>query len=386
MLITAAFILLAQMPNIINMYQPWKNINRPAGANMEQIVRVVNMVVPFGWLPLGAMDAADGNVLLPLAATAGLGLIGAASLHRAYRTTLRLYTGEFTGVIAPAAAAAPEAVAAPERSAAATTGTNFIERDLPRLSEQATAITLACFRSLTRAPEAKMMLLTPVLIVGVFGGVVLREGVNAPPPGRFMLAVGAMTMILMTLFQIVGNQFGFDRDGFRVFVLSPARRRDILLAKNLAVAPLALGLGILAAILVEILYPMPFDLFLALFPQVLTMYLIFCMVANFLSIYAPMPIAPGTMKPTGAKMIPILLNLVSMMLFFAIIVPTLIPIGAEVLITEFGWLSGVPVCLILTVLQFIPVALGYHFLLTWQGELLHAREQAILETVTQKAE
>jgi len=263
---------------------------------------------------------------------------------------------------------------------------NFIERDLPWLSEQATAITLACFRSLTRAPEAKMMILTPILIIGVFGGVVLREGVKAPPAGRFMLAVGAMSMILMTMFQIVGNQFGFDRDGFRVFVLSPARRRDILLAKNLAVAPLALGLGVLAAIMVEILYPMPFDLFLALFPQVLTMYLIFCMVANFLSIFAPMPIAPGAMRPTGAKMIPILLNLASMMVFFAIIVPTLIPLGAEVLLTEFGWLSGVPVCLILTVLQFIPVAVGYYFLLTWQGDLLHAREQVLLEAGTQKAE
>ena len=36
--------------------------------------------------------------------------------------------------------------------------------------------------------------------------------------------------------------------------------------------------------------------------------------------------------------------------------------------------------------EFIPVAVAYHFLLTWQGDLLHAREQAILETVTQKAE
>ena len=38
--------------------------------------------------------------------------------------------------------------------------------------------------------------------------------------------------------QLLGNQFGFDRGGFRVYVLSPASRRDVLLGKNLSFVPL----------------------------------------------------------------------------------------------------------------------------------------------------
>ena len=37
------------------------------------------------------------------------------------------------------------------------------------------------------------------------------------------------------------NHFGFDRGGFRAFVLLPTPRRYILLGKNLALLPVALA-------------------------------------------------------------------------------------------------------------------------------------------------
>ena len=43
--------------------------------------------------------------------------------------------------------------------------------------------------------------------------------------------------------QILQNQFGMDRDGFRALVLSPIPRHQILFGKNLATAPFALGIG-----------------------------------------------------------------------------------------------------------------------------------------------
>ena len=60
------------------------------------MVRLVNLVLPPGWLPLGIRGLAEGNVLPALLGTLGLTLIGSASLRRAYRTTLRLYTGQFS--------------------------------------------------------------------------------------------------------------------------------------------------------------------------------------------------------------------------------------------------------------------------------------------------
>ncbi len=129
-----------------------------------------------------------------------------------------------------------------------------------------------------------MLLLTPFILLVIFGSMFLVRRVDLPQAARPLLPFGAMMMILFSLSQLIGNQFGFDRNGFRVFVLCPARRRDILLGKNLAVAPLALTLGTGAAVFVQIVYPMRFDHFLALAPRFVAMYLLYCLPANALSI------------------------------------------------------------------------------------------------------
>jgi len=49
-------------------------------------------------------------------------------------------------------------------------------------------------------------------------------------------------------------------------------------------------------------------------------------------------------------------------------------------------LQGVPVCLILSIVECIGVLYFYRFILGLQGQLLQAREKKILETVTSKAE
>ena len=60
---------------------------------------------------------------------------------------------------------------------------------------------------------------------------------------RPLVAIGGMAFVLFGVVQLMANQFGFDRDGFRVFVLSAARRRDILVGKNLSFAPLVMGMA-----------------------------------------------------------------------------------------------------------------------------------------------
>ncbi len=99
--------------------------------------------------------------------------------------------------------------------------------------------------------------------------------------------------------QIMANQFGFDRDGFRVFVLCSASRRDILLGKNLAFAPLALGMAAVLLIVVQVVSPLRIDHVLAMFPQFVSMFLLFCLLTNLISIYAPMHVAAGSMKPSN---------------------------------------------------------------------------------------
>jgi hypothetical protein len=327
------------------------------------------------------MGAAEGAPLLPLLGTLGLGLLGAGSLWRSYRTNLRLYTGYYTGgkprAAAPAARPAAPAGPAPR---------HLLERSLPGVSEQAAAVALAGFRSLLRAPEAKMQLLGPVLMVLVFGGVLFVNQVEPPAEVRPLMAYGAMASVLFCLVQLVGNQFGFDRGGFRVFVLSPAPRREILLGKNLAFAPLVLVLGVLAVTVLEVVYPMPPATFLACLPQLVSMYLVFCLLANCLSILAPLRVQPGTMKPVNYKGVHFLWHLAFLFLSPLALAPTLLPLGVEALLEALDWGTAGLVNLALSLALCVGLVYLYRAALTAQGGLLQAREQKILETVTTREE
>jgi hypothetical protein len=303
--------------------------------------------------------------------------MGMVSLWRSYRTTLLFYTGQFTSGTRQVAVSPVAVKSAPGKD-------TLMEKDLPWLSEQATAITLGSFRSMTRAPEAKMLLLTPIILVVVFGGMALRQSMDIPESVRPLLAFGGMSFILLSMVQLVGNQFGFDRNGFRVFVLSGVPRRDVLLGKNLAFAPLSLGLGLLLALLVQAVCPMRWDHFLSLLPQLVSMYLLFCMLANWLSIFAPVLIAAGSLKMSTIKGIPLLLHIGFVFVFPLALVPTLFPLGFEVLMNQLGWAKGLPICLFLSLLGCVGIVFLYGAVVAWQGRVLHSREQKILAIVTTK--
>src|SRR5262249_11089290 len=169
-------------------------------------------------------------------------------------------------------------------------------------------------------------------------------------------------------------------------VLCPARRKDILLGKNLAFAPLVLVLGAIELAIVQIVLPMRLDHFLALLPQLVSMYLLFCMLANVLAILAPMPIASGTLRPVNPKLVPIVLQMAFFFVFPMVLAPTLLPLGVEQIVEWLASVQGLPIFLGLSLLECIAVVCLYRLVLSWEGELLHIREQKILEIVTTKAE
>jgi hypothetical protein len=438
-IVTASVILLAQLPNLINIYAPWPQRVDEAGrfveteptkraasatpqpaplpsgpdlqklSRMAETGRLLNAVLPPGWLPLGAMTLGEGKVIPALLGTLGLTLIGLASLRRSYRTTLGLYTGRYTGGkqrdlkqtdkqarAGDGASHREEDLFArprhlqglPAHSPASPSATpaRFLERSLPGLTEHSSAIALASFRSLLRAPETKLMLLTPVIMVLVFGGMMLRNRSSVDPNYRPLIPFAAMAMILLGKSQLLGNQFGFDRNGFRVFILCPARRKDILLGKNLALAPLVLGLGLILTVLIQVATPMPIERFLATVPQFISMYLVFCLLGNCLSILAPSPAAGGVLKTRDIRGLPLLFHLGFMFIFPAALTPMLLPFAIESILEDLHWVHGLPICLLLSVLECIGVAYFYHFVLSLQGQLLQSREKKILETVTAKAE
>lgn len=425
-MITMSMILFCQLPNLVHIFRPWerqqtnnalvqltakqavmqkslkageltaeqfqeaskklaaefqageKERNRQELETVEWVVQVINTAVPPGWLPLGIMGLAEGDLVPALLGTLGFTLFGSISLWRAYRTTIRYYTGQASGGKLPATPSAPVKV---DKSPA-----YFFEKKFPGLSEGATVIALGSFRSLLRAPEAKMLLLSPVFVLVVFGSMMLSQSRNMSDSLRPLLPAGTMAMILFSMLALVGNQFGFDRGGFRAYVLSPVRRSDILLGKNLAIAPLTVGLGFVLGLILELVYPQRLDHLLVTPFLLLAMFLVFCIMGNWLSLLAPMAIPSGAMRAANPRGLAILLNFAFVLLLPLALAPTLLPLGIEVFLHGRGYLAGVPIYMLLTLVEIVVVGILYRLMLTWQGRVLQSREQRILELVAARAE
>ena len=426
--ITMGFILVSQLPNLLNLFAPWspqrradrsailvqelaklqgayqskqfdaiehlrrqkevmhghelstQRADRESVERWEQAGRLANLVLPLGWLPLGVMSAAEGRVMPSLLGLSGMTLIGTASLWRAYRTTIGQYQGQATN----SKGRRVPAVASPSRGR--KPGILGLEARLPGLSEPVSAVALGGLRSLLRAPEAKMMLLTPLIMVPIVGSMTLRGGHTIPGSFRPLVAIGAMVFLLFGMMQLMGNQFGFDRDGFRVFVLSAASRRDILLGKNLAFVPIVAGMAAILLPIVQVVYPMRLDHVLSILPQYVSMFLLFCILANLLSIYAPVRVAAGALKASRPSLSTALLQLAMFLVLFPMTQGvTLLPLGIEALLESLGWTGSAPVCLLLSLAECAAVVILYRASLGWLGGALQSREQRILETVTDRA-
>jgi hypothetical protein len=353
---------------------------KESGRRLEEAVWLANVVLPVGWLPLGTMTAAEGRFLPSVLGLAGMTLIGVASLRRTYRATV----GQYQQQASSRRARRAQPIAAPAQ--AVRQGAGLLEARLPGVSEPVSAVALAGLRSLVRAPEAKMMLLSPIITALVFGSMLWNGRHSMPDAIRPMIALGAMMFVLMGMLQLMGNQFGFDRDGFRIFVLSSASRRDILAGKNLAFAPLVLGVAIAELAAIQLICPMRLDHLLAMPPLFLSMYLLFCVFANLMSIYAPVFLAAGSLKPSNPTFTTGLLQFVMFLVLFPISqAPAMLPLGVEGALNLVGWTGGIPIALLLAVLECVAIVFFYRLMIRLEGDWLHGREQAILEVVTNRA-
>jgi hypothetical protein len=425
--LTAAFVLLAQLPNLLNFFAPWRpvavderpelaatraalradfdahKIRRPEyqkqlnelNAQVQnerakviqnrmnqatEIARLANGILPIGWLPFGVFSAAQGRAIPAILGILGMAAIGGFSLVRSYRTTIGLYQGAPTNRIAPDGPAVRQTVATPP------SGALFLETRLPAIAEPVAAVALAAAKSMLRSPEAKMMLLTPVIMIPIFGSMIVRNRGLIPEIMRPLVAIGAMVVVLFGLLPLMGNLFGIDRDGFRVFVLSPAPRRQILMGKNLALVPLALIMAAILLVVVQIVCPMRIDHLLAMLPQYISMYLMFCIMSNFLSIYAPFHVAAGSLKASNPKLTIVLTQLLMFMLIFPLTQAAMVlPLGIEALWRHLGYRASIPVYLLLSLVVCAIVVVLYRVTITGQGNLLQARERKILENVTNRA-
>jgi hypothetical protein len=108
--------------------------------------------------------------------------------------------------------------------------------------------------------------------------------------------------------------------------------------------------------------------------------------ANCLSIFTPMPVRSGTLKPANTKGMVLLVQFLLFILFPLTLLPMQLPYGIEVALEELAGIRGVPICLILCVVECAAIVFVYRLVVAKQGEWLQFRELKILEIVTTKAE
>jgi hypothetical protein len=400
MCITLAFVLLSQGPNLyFNVFQrnltsgttktPQERKLRHAQNRAEMLQMLGNLdaaqgFVPPFWVPVGARGLAERNPLPALLGTLGCAGIATLGLRRAYRSTLRFYHGETGGKAAAINfSAAPKKISAPRDKSK----TEFLERAIPFVPEQSAALALATLRSLLRAPEVKMAWGTSLIVTIILGVTFFSHNTaNFPDFAKPFIATLSVVFPVFFLVQFFGNQFGFDRDGFRALMLSPADRRLILIGKNLAALPVGILFGgLLVALTAARLHLSPPTVLATLF-QFASVLLMAGVAGNLLSILLPYRIQPGSMKPTKMPGLAMLV-----LVFFQMMFPTaMLPVFAGPLLGfvwhHFGWPDFVPVNLVVSALFCGLMVLVYWKTLAPLGRLLQRREPKILGIITVEVE
>lgn len=395
-IVTFAFILIVQLPNFLNFalfnqkrHRPQVSEsvsvdepNEPFGGPREKIivgqgVLVAHKVVPVLWVGNGAMALVAGSVWPAILGAIGTFGLGALGLRRAYRSTVCFYQGRVGIKRSERKHEAPQA----------TLQSLFLERQLLGLADDATALALAFFRSLTRASEVKMMLATNFLMMLFFGAmIVVRRSSAVADEMKPFFATGAVVFTFFGLIQLMFNLFGFDRGGFRALVLMPVPRRQILLGKNLAFLPIAAGIGLVLLVLIKFALHVSLVVIFAAILQLLAAFFLLSMLGNLASVLVPHRIAPGSLKPTKTSAWTTLMILISRLLFPIAMLPIFLAPGMGLLSARLGWFSPAPTTLIVSAVVLGLLALLYWLSLDSLGDLLQRREKQILDIVTQEVE
>jgi len=200
--------------------------------------------------------------------------------------------------------------------------------NLPFLSAPVGAQLEKELRYLGRSGPMMLTLITPVIMLAVFGLGPARNGtfLTRSPDLSYPMGAG-YTLILLT--NLIYNNFGSDGSGIQFYLASPVRLRSIILGKNLAHLTILLGELLVVWISVSLMFHPP-----TLFMTVTTLAaILFALpvnlgMGNLLSIYAPKRVDLGTFGRQRASQVTVLLSLVMQALVVGCSVITFVIAGA----------------------------------------------------------
>jgi ABC-2 type transport system permease protein len=392
--ITMTFILLSQLPNLIGHARfggsrryhgrpalstaPMAPAQGDAKPGIPPVVLLLHRALPPLWVGNGAMSLATGHAEPAVLAAVGGFAIGGLGLAGAYRSTRRFYEGQD---------AVPRTKRKRREAPTTVPAGTLLERHLPGIPEEATALALATVRSLSRATEVKIALASMIPLVLIYTGMMFFSKSPVPTNGtQLFYATGIALLPFLGVLQLLNNQFGFDRSGFRSLVLSPAPRWQILLGKNLALLPLALGFWLIYVALAGFVRHVPPVILLAALVQFLAAFLLLSLYGSFLSIVMPMRVAAGSLKPTKVASARLFLGMLFFLLLMVVALPVILPAILALVFSGADSALGALEMVLFSVVELAILGVLYPFGLRRLGRLLQRREKDILRTVTQEVE
>jgi hypothetical protein len=228
-----------------------------------------------------------------------------------------------------------------------------------------------------------MALIMPAVILVLLASLYLTRG-SAFKSELFtpFIVLGIVAFSLFGVIQLIANMFGYDRHGFRALILTPVPRREILMAKNLALLPLTAGMGTVLVVVLGVIWRLSLLSLLAGLLQMLVGYILLSIIGNYTSIRVPYRVAPGSLKPTklGAKhtFLMILLHLLFPLAFIPLLAPPTLALIAALL---FDW-PGPAVNVLASALLLAGSLAYYQLSLNWAGTFLAEQEKDVLHKVT----
>ena len=379
---------------------------------------ILDIAIPFLWLA----DIFSGRSIL---GTSILGpwsliwlpcmwLIAAWSLRANYRLTKRYYQNGFDLQAATSGNLLPASETSEPRSDSTyvpAPGALWIERTFLGLSPAASAIAAITWTFFWRSPQLKLAMLLPLLqpffLLLLFSQKPWDRSKEMPPAavvepatpqtpdagprsgtqyqGFYLLAFSVFSTFLGST--VACNIFGFDRSGFRFWVLCALPRSEILRGRNwifgVMISAIAMVVILISNMIWNYSWLRAFEALLAFFAY-LPLYLV---LVNIISILAPFPLAAQGFQPKEFTWKSLVLNL-----GLSLLIPVIMGLTSIPWAIEWGLHWSLPASEKLPVaLLLMPILVGctfwlYEQLLQIVGDLLQSREKSLLEVVTSHVE
>ncbi len=336
------------------------------------LLTAVSAMLPPLWFPCGVTAIDRGDHATALAAFAGLIALMAVGLWRGYRAMHDYCLG------------CNRVERSMDRPTVGLGGRPaFTAGGLPFLAEDTAALTRAAWLHYVRLPNLRTVvganLLMPIAICFMVG--ISRKGEGLSP---FLVGLVILSPY-MSLSAFLLNFFGADYDGFRCHLLAPTPRHKVLLARNLALAPIAGGVSLTPLVLLGFLAPIPWtDMLTWLFLAPVVYICLICF-GNYTSSVMPYALPRSALKRNKLNTNMLLAALVNGLVF-------MVPVWVCAIVITVNWVGRT---LDMGLLPLGPVAalallagmlFAYPYLLRSAGALLRRREQRILEMLTRDHE